>query len=108
MNIKSKSLSPKAKAVWDKLNRKTKKAIQSENPFRNDRDSIIRDLAIRGVKYSLLAEITGMSKSAVNRISRQKETILFDKVNGNLKDLIVVFERFSKSVLAILNNISKR
>lgn len=101
-------LSPEAQAVWDELDRRTKKAIKSENPFRNDRDSAIRDLAARGLKYNVLAEITGMSKSAVHRVSRQKKTALFDNVNGNLKDLIAVFEHFSKSVLAILNNISKR
>ena len=106
---KKKSLfSPEARAVWTELDRKTRKAIQSENPFRNDRDSAIRDLAAKGVKYDVLAEITGISKSTLQRISTQKKTALFSSFNGNLKDLIAVFEHFSKSVLAILSNISKR
>jgi hypothetical protein len=66
--IEASGLSPEAKRVWESLDEEQKIAIQKDNPFRNERDNAIYGLSKRGVKIDILAEITGVSRSEVQRI----------------------------------------
>jgi len=49
----------------------TKEQIQTlkiDNPFKGERNALIRELARRGVAYKLIADITGLKKSSTHRI----------------------------------------
>lgn len=66
--IKARGLSSAAKKVWESLDEELKKTIQKDNPFRVERDNAIYGLSKRGVVIDILAEITGVSRSAVHRL----------------------------------------
>lgn len=66
---------PKAEEVQrvlDALSEDETKQIQKENPFRNERNAKIRELADRGVKISIIAEISGFSPNLISRIKLRK------------------------------------
>ena len=44
-------------------------SIRQDNPFRGERNELIRSLYLRGVELPLLTALTGMSKNAVYRIA---------------------------------------
>jgi hypothetical protein len=65
--IEASGLSPEAKRVWETLDEEQKKAIQKDNPFQVERDQAIYELSQRGLCLDILAEITGLSRSAIHR-----------------------------------------
>lgn len=69
--------SREAQMVLDELSVEEKKQIRAENPFRRERDQKIRELYERGVKHTILSEITGLSKSTIGRIGQDKEARRF-------------------------------
>ncbi|MBN2468013.1 MAG: hypothetical protein JXD19_07665 [Deltaproteobacteria bacterium] len=102
----TKKFSPEAREVWEALNEKTRKAIQKDNPFRKDRDRAIRNLGRQGVKFHVLAEITGMSRNGIFLIIHRGEASGADipeGVNQRLKVLQSAFEAFFNAVLKILS-----
>ncbi len=46
--------------------------LRKDNPFRRERNALVRKLWVQGVKIPLMAEISGMSKSTVQRIAGGK------------------------------------
>jgi hypothetical protein len=64
-------LSPEAKTVWESISEDTKKVIQKGNPFRNERNAAIREIQAKGVKQTILVEITGLSKNGILCIIHQ-------------------------------------
>ncbi len=69
MSLTKSDLSPEALEVWDSLSEKQKATIRKDNPFPVDRNSEIRSLRERGVKITVLAEITGLGRNSIIRIS---------------------------------------
>jgi hypothetical protein len=65
--IKASGLSSEARKVWESLDEEQKKAIQKDNPFQVERDQAIYGLSQRGLCLDILAEITGLSRSAIHR-----------------------------------------
>jgi UDP-N-acetylmuramyl tripeptide synthase len=94
-------LSPEAKTVWGALDEKTRKTIQKDNPFRTERDNAIRGLIARGVSYSVLEEITGMSDSRIREIAN-KIDIFTLMTQRKLDDLKKSFEVFHETLSMIL------
>ena len=70
---------PKAEEVQRGLNELSEDEIgqiQKENPFRNERNAKIRELLKRGVKISIIEEISGFSDTTIGRIKRREYKIL--------------------------------
>ena len=65
-------LTPEARKVWNALSRRQRAKIDKYNPFKGDRNKAIRELKARGVSNVILAEITGMTTTAVCYISHGK------------------------------------
>jgi hypothetical protein len=87
---KDSQLSPEARVVWDRLDEKTKNDIQKDNPFRKDRNQAILELRERGVKWTILTEITGLSRNQIISIVTQKKGGLgtvSGSIHQGLKDL---------------------
>ena len=102
MKVNESELSPRARAVWDALDEKTRKAIQKDNPFRNERNKAIRELVARGVKYVVLEEITGISDSRLQDIVTKGCGLDFMKQNKLLDDFKKSFDMFHESLSTIL------
>jgi len=92
------------------LTQEQKQDIKKENPYRRERDSIIYELAGRGVSYPLLAEISGLKKSSIGRIAntkmnyghrtnRKSEVTMLD-----YKKLREAFEAFYDQLLIIITS----
>ena len=62
--------------VLDGLSENEIGQIQKENPFRNERNAKIRELLKRGVKISIIEEISGFSDTTIGRIKRHEHKIL--------------------------------
>lgn len=45
------------------------KAIQKDNPFRSERNEVIRDLRRRGVEHAVIAEISGLAVTQEKNIA---------------------------------------
>jgi|GEM_PF-3411245 hypothetical protein len=60
------------KRVLEALTPDEQRQIRKENPFRIQRDAIIRKLCDQGVKYVVVAEISGLSDDAVGDIDGQQ------------------------------------
>lgn len=52
------------------------KQIRKENPFRNERNAVIRKLCDLGVKMVIIAEISGLCDNTITKIRRREYTIL--------------------------------
>jgi hypothetical protein len=50
------------------LSAREKKTLQKLNPFRRDRNDLIRQFSRRGVRQSLLAHVSGISTAQIGRI----------------------------------------
>jgi hypothetical protein len=75
MPIEKQHLSPGARLIWDTLSGWEKRAVQKRNPFRAERDEVVRAIAARGVKGPILVEMSGIGRSTINRIvNRQTKT----------------------------------
>ena len=107
---KESSLSPKAQVVWDTLNEQIQKTIQKDNPFRNDRDDAIRELAARGVKFPVLAEISGMSRNGVYSVVHRRNRFksINEKFNGKLISIKGAINTFLYSIRDTLHNNSAK
>ena len=62
--------------VLDQLSEDEVKQIRKENPFRNERNAKIRELFKRGLKTSIIAEISGFSDTTITRIRKREYKIL--------------------------------
>jgi hypothetical protein len=99
MMFKSDQLSPKAKVVWGRLDSKTKMVIQSDYPFKRDRNEAIYKLRLRGAEIPVLSEITGLSKVAISRILETvKKDRLFD-IRHSLGQMRRAFQDFYEACL---------
>ncbi len=61
-----------AQKVLDELATEEIKQLQWDNPFRLERNAKIKELCDRGVKRTVIAQISGASKTSVSRIALQK------------------------------------
>ncbi len=90
-------LSPKANAVWAKLDGETREAIQHDNPFKRDRNEAIYRLRLRGVEIDVLAEITNLHRLTIMKVEKNiKGDRSFD-VGQNLRRIRKAFKDFYKS-----------
>ena len=62
--------------VLKKLSKAKIKQIRKENPFRNERNAVIRKLCDRGVKLAIIAEISGLCDSTITKIRKREHRIL--------------------------------
>lgn len=58
--------------VLDQLSAKEIEIIKKENPFRAERNAGIQALCKRGVKASIIAEISGFCDTTITRIRRRE------------------------------------
>ena len=58
--------------VLDALSRDEIAQIKKENPFRYERNAKIYKLLKRGVKISIVSEISGLSQNTILRINARK------------------------------------
>jgi len=107
MGIKKSEWSPRAQALWGELDERTQKIIHKDYPFRNERDTAIRDLVSRGALYIILEEITGISDSALqDAVARCYGLDL--KLYGKLLDeLKKSFEMIHESLSMLLEGSGK-
>jgi len=90
-------LSPKANAVWIKLDKETRAAIQHDNQFKRDRNEAIYMLRLRGVEIDILAEITNLHRLTIMKIEKNiKRDRLFD-IRQNLRQIRKAFKDFYNS-----------
>ena len=79
-----------AQNVWEALTLKQKKALSKDNPFRRDRNEVICALRARDVSPDILAEITGLTRQAVWKITAGKLGVKGSElktVKQHLKDI---------------------
>jgi len=107
MTEEDKKLSPRAQAVWDELDEKTRKIIQKDYPFRNERDRAIRDLVSRGVMYITLEEITGISDSALQNAVTRSYGLDLNNYERLLHELKSSFEKIHESLSVLLEGSGK-
>jgi len=92
------------------LTQEQKQDIKKENPYRRERDSIIHELTRRGVSYPLLAEVTGLGKSSIGRIAKEKINYVHNTdrksevMTIDYKKLREAFEAFYDELLTIITN----
>ena len=90
------------------LTQEQRETIKKENPFRFERDAMIYELIKRGVRYPLLAELSGLSTASIGRIAttkinyghrthRKSEVTMLD-----YKKLRKAFEAFYDELLTIV------
>ena len=100
-------LSLEAKRVLQALDEKQIKAIQKDNPKRVERDGLICKLRRQGVKFPVLAEITGMSTTGLHHIvkrqNRDTKKVPYSR-NRSPNKLKAVFKTFSRLFYSVLNN----
>ena len=70
------------------------KAIQKDNPFRAERDQVIRDLRRRGVQHAVIAEISGLALTQVKNIAGKipHYTALSTAIKGIRADIEIYFD----------------
>jgi len=69
-----KELSSRARKLLDALPESEQQVIQKDNIFKKDRDRAIYKLRERGVPGPVLAEVTGISTSQIQRISMSEKS----------------------------------
>jgi hypothetical protein len=65
--------SVEAGIVWATLTIEERLAVSRENPFRSGRNKILRSLKKAGITMRILAELSGLSMAAVEKITILKE-----------------------------------
>lgn len=100
---REKPLSSDARAVWFQLDGLTRQQIRKTNPLKKVRNQRIRELRESGLKVELLAELTGLGRGAISRISREGSAIP-DYAKQEVKAMTRAFESFLKSLSMILND----
>lgn len=91
-----------------RLSREQLQTLKGDNPFRNERNVLIRELWSRGVKLPLLVKLTGMPQSTVYRVATTdvSYTKLNNKSGGSSVDigsLRRAFATFYREVMACMN-----
>ncbi len=74
--VRIKPKTEEVQRVLNELSTDEVKQTRKENPFRNERCAKIRELLIRGVKTSIISEISGFSDNTIRRIKRREYKIL--------------------------------
>jgi hypothetical protein len=98
-----KPLSPDARSVWDQLDGLTRQQIQKTNPLKQVRNQRIRELKAKGLKAETLAEITGLGRGAIFRISKDGNSIP-DYAKREVKAMTGAFESFLEALSKVLND----
>ena len=80
-------LSPEAQEVWKALTKKQRRIIQKNYPIKKDRNIEICILRSRGVKFRVLAEITGLSRISINNITGRKSGLVLEELSVIKQDL---------------------
>lgn len=70
--MRTKPNAEEVQKVLDALSGDEITQIKKENPFRYERNAKIYKLLKRGVKISIVSEITGLSRNAIQRINARK------------------------------------
>lgn len=73
------------------------KKIQKENPFRNERNTKIRELLDRGIKINVLAEISGFSRCYIRHIKNRGFKILHSRPKVKIEELQRVLKGLSEA-----------
>lgn len=61
-------LNAKVNKVVESMTVEQQEAVKKEYPFKEKRDSVIRELAFQGVESCVLTKISGMGSSSISRI----------------------------------------
>ena len=61
--------SKKAQTTWNTLNQVERLAISKHNPFKTDRNMIIKDLNRKGIPQRVLCEMSGLSMSVIKIVT---------------------------------------
>lgn len=99
-------LSSKAQEVFNQLNGKIKKEIQKSNPFKGNRNRRIRELKAKGVRWDILAEITGLHRATIYRIV--KNTHMTEYQIQEIQSLVTAFEALLRTLNRLLTNTARR
>lgn len=94
-------LSADAKTVWDSLSKTQQRDIRKNNPFRGDRNKIIRGLKNRKVKVKIIAEISGLARAQIIRITGRDERIPVGKLLRMKHRLSEAKDRIVKAIREI-------
>jgi hypothetical protein len=70
--------------ILDSLTEKQIQIMQKDYPFKKERDSIIYELRQRGVACSLLAELSGLTKTSTHRIGSHRPALIKNKQSKEL------------------------
>jgi len=100
-------LSPKAQKAWDRLDGKTRKEIQKDNPFRWQRNKMIRELRAKGVTVEVLEEITGFYRGSIYRIIETK-TLMTEYQKQEITNLVETFEALLHTLNRLLTDMARR
>jgi len=100
-------LAPKAQKAWDQLDEKTRKEIQKNNPFKENRNRRIRELRAKGVTFETLAAITGLNRGSTYRIVKDKPHIT-EYQRQEIQGLIATFEALLSTLNRLLTDTSQR
>jgi len=100
-------LSPKAQKAWGQLNRKTRKEIQKDNPFRWQRNKKIRELRAKGVTVEVLKEITGLNPASIYRIVKNILQVT-EYQKQEITNLIETFEALLHTLNRLLADTARR
>ncbi|HUV59810.1 MAG TPA: hypothetical protein VMW09_06825 [Desulfatiglandales bacterium] len=107
MERANKKLSPKAQKAWDSLDEKMRKEIQKDNPFRSQRNERIRELRAKGIIFETLAEITGLNRTAIYYIVKNKPQIT-EYQRQETQGLIATFEALLQNINRLLTDTVRR
>ena len=107
MERANKKLSPKAQKAWNSLDGKMRKEIQKDNPFRWQRNERIRELRAKGIIFETLAEITGLNRTAIYYIVKNKPQIT-EYQRQEIQGLIATFEALLSTLNRLLTDTSQR
>jgi len=99
-------MKPEAQEVFDQLNSKIRKEIQKSNPFKGNRNRRIRELKAKGVRWDILAEITGLHRATIYRIV--KNTHMTEYQIQETQNLVTAFEALLRTLNRLLTNTARR
>jgi len=99
-------ISPKAQEVFNQLNWKIRKEIQKSNPFKGNRNRRIRELKAKGIRWDILAEITGLHRATIYRIV--KDTHMTEYQIQEIQGLVTTFEALLRTLNKLLTDTARR
>lgn len=77
------SLSERAERAWKLLTEEERLAISRKNPFRRNRDEVLRGLHQSGLIYRILSELSGLTSRTVERKCSGKRSRLSNRRRVN-------------------------